>query len=113
MSQDAVQDYLLAIGRTPLLKPDEEIILAKQVQAMMQITAAALSPEQESVRRRGQQARNKLIQANLRLVVSIAKRYQNRGLPLLDLIQEGSLGLGAPAPGLRWARAHRVLPTTG
>ena len=93
MSQDAVRDYLQAIGRTPLLKPDEEIILAKQIQAMLQIEPPALSPEQHSVFQQGQQAKNKLIQANLRLVVSIAKRYQNRGLPLLDLIQEGSIGL--------------------
>jgi len=72
---DPVRNYLREIGRVPLLKPDEEYELAKKV--------AEGSRE----------AKQKLIEANLRLVVSIAKRYIGRGLPFLDLIQEGNKGL--------------------
>ena len=72
---DPVRLYLREIGRVPLLSQDEEIELAKRIQAGD--TAA----------------RNQMVEANLRLVVSIAKRYTGRGLSLLDLIQEGSFGL--------------------
>lgn len=72
---DPVRNYLREIGRVPLLKPEEEYELAKKV--------AEGSRE----------AKQKLIEANLRLVVSIAKRYIGRGLPFLDLIQEGNKGL--------------------
>ncbi|MBX9942328.1 MAG: sigma-70 family RNA polymerase sigma factor [Candidatus Obscuribacterales bacterium] len=73
--EDPVQFYLRSIGRISLLTAREEIELARRIQL-----GDAL-------------AKHKLVQANLRLVVSIAKKYQNRGLPLLDLIQEGNLGL--------------------
>ena len=99
MSEDAIRDYLQAIGRTPLLTPDEEIILAQKIQATpwTKLDASTLSPQQHILYQQGLQAKNKLIQANLRFVVSIAKKYQNRGLPLLDLIQEGSIGLDQAA----------------
>jgi RNA polymerase primary sigma factor len=74
-SVDAVREYLRAIGRVPLLTADEEVCLAKRIE------------------RHDPEARRKLTEANLRLVVSIAKRYVGRGIPLLDLIQEGNLGL--------------------
>ncbi len=113
--KDSIDAYLKEIGRVPLLNADEEIIFGKQVQRYMsclekkkeleqesgiildhQDWAKALSISEEELKqilRRGKQAKNKMIQANLRLVVSVAKKYQNRGLDLLDLIQEGSLGL--------------------
>ncbi len=73
--EEAIQVYLRNIGREKLLNHEEEIALAKLISTGNQF------------------AKQKLIQSNLRLVVSVAKRYQHRGLPLLDLIQEGNLGL--------------------
>jgi len=74
-SEDSVRLYLREIGRVKMIKPDEEIALARQIA------------------KGDQKAKKKLIQANLRLVISIAKKYVNRGLPFQDLIQEGNLGL--------------------
>lgn len=91
---DAVRAYLQEIGRTPLLSTEEEIILAQQVKNMLPLLVKEnLTSEEQQIIGRGQQAKEKMVQANLRLVVSIAKKYQKRGLSLLDLIQEGSLGL--------------------
>ncbi|MBX9691077.1 MAG: sigma-70 family RNA polymerase sigma factor, partial [Cyanobacteria bacterium] len=74
-TEDSVRLYLREIGRVRMIKPDEEIELARR------IAKGDLD------------AKKKLIQANLRLVISIAKKYVNRGLPFQDLIQEGNLGL--------------------
>jgi RNA polymerase primary sigma factor len=74
-SNDPVRMYLREIGKVPLLTAEQEVSLAKRIE------------------RKDMAAKNQLIQANLRLVVSIARRYANRGLTLLDLIQEGNLGL--------------------
>jgi RNA polymerase nonessential primary-like sigma factor len=116
MSQatDSVRDYLKSIGRLPLLNPEEEVKLGKAVQKMMACLEVKqqwdsdgqeLSREQWAVEvgctetelaqilESGKQAKDRMVSANLRLVVSIAKQYQGRGLDLLDLIQEGSLGL--------------------
>ena len=108
---DPVRMYLKEIGKVPLLSPDEEIDLA---QAMAAGNAAAeklaelkrcresgetmtVTPEEEAAwtkdYRKGETAKQKLAEANLRLVVSIAKRYVGRGMLFLDLIQEGNLGL--------------------
>ena len=84
---DPVRMYLKEIGRVPLLSGEEEIILAQQIEAGSQEDASY----QEI--RLGNSAKQKLIDANLRLVVSIAKRYVGRGMLFLDLIQEGNLGL--------------------
>lgn len=84
---DPVRMYLKEIGRVPLLSGDEEIILAQQIEAGMQDDASY----KEVIE--GQRAKKKLVDANLRLVVSIAKRYVGRGMLFLDLIQEGNLGL--------------------
>ncbi len=100
-SGDPVRMYLKEIGRVELLSPDEERRLAK---AIDEGNLAARAVDDESLtaveRRRlmrvvhaGQHAKSELIQANLRLVVSIAKRYSMRGMQFLDLIQEGNLGL--------------------
>ncbi|MBF1324771.1 MAG: sigma-70 family RNA polymerase sigma factor, partial [Megasphaera micronuciformis] len=84
---DPVRMYLKEIGRVPLLSAEEEIMLAKRIEAG---SAEEATPEEVSV---GNIAKKKLTDANLRLVVSIAKRYVGRGMLFLDLIQEGNLGL--------------------
>jgi RNA polymerase primary sigma factor len=94
--------YLKEIGRVPLLSAAEEVDLAKRVEAGLfaseKLTAQRDLPidferELEVIERQGQLAKKRLIEANLRLVVSIAKRYVGRGMLFLDLIQEGNLGL--------------------
>ncbi|WP_013325348.1 sigma-70 family RNA polymerase sigma factor [Gloeothece verrucosa] len=91
---DNVKAYLQEIGRTPLLNAQQEIELATQVQKMMAlIDKENPTPEEKRIIQQGKRAKRKMINANLRLVVSIAKKYQRRGLSFLDLIQEGSIGL--------------------
>jgi RNA polymerase primary sigma factor len=100
-SSDPVSWYLATIGRSPLLTPAEEIELGNQVQAMMTLTEDGskvfedheLTGKQKRMLRIGRRAKERMMKANLRLVVSVAKKYQGKGLELLDLIQEGSLGL--------------------
>jgi RNA polymerase primary sigma factor len=99
-SEEAIRQYLNGIGTYELLTADEEVILAKAIERGGR-AVQALHTEQDSdkitrleaVLAEGELARGRFIQANLRLVVSIAKRYPNSGLPFLDLIQEGNLGL--------------------
>ena len=93
---DAIGWYLTSIGRVPLLTPAEEIELAHHVQTakrLQTIPAEQLTPQQRRQLRMGQRARDRMMAANLRLVVSVAKKYQNQGLELLDLVQEGAIGL--------------------
>ncbi|AOS62476.1 sigma-70 family RNA polymerase sigma factor [Actinoalloteichus hymeniacidonis] len=99
---DLVRVYLNGIGRTALLTAQQEVDLAKRIEAgvfaqHMLDTAKRLSPARRTdlraLVRDGHRAKNHLLEANLRLVVSLAKRYTGRGMPLLDLIQEGNLGL--------------------
>ncbi|MEL6580307.1 MAG: sigma-70 family RNA polymerase sigma factor [Cyanobacteria bacterium J06621_12] len=93
-SSNTVRDYLKEIGRTPLLRAEEEVKYANQIQIMLPLLEKSeLTPEEQKIVRLGQKAKQKMVEANLRLVVSIAKKYQNRGLSMLDLIQEGSIGL--------------------
>ncbi|MEI7771898.1 MAG: sigma-70 family RNA polymerase sigma factor [Chloroflexales bacterium] len=99
---DAVQHYLQEIGRVCLLTASEEVELSERIERGDAAEERLLSPEDLSFSLRralerdvdgGNDARRHLIQANLRLVVSIAKKYVGRGLSLLDLIQEGNIGL--------------------
>jgi RNA polymerase primary sigma factor len=100
---DPVKDYLKQIGKVPLLNAEQEVELAKRIEAGLfaeeQIgdEAAKLKEkvrdEYEWISEDGRRAKNHLLEANLRLVVSLAKRYTGRGMLFLDLIQEGNLGL--------------------
>ena len=95
-SPDAIGWYLGTIGRVPLLTPAEEIELAHHVQSAKPLQLLAndqRTPLQKRQIRMGQRARDRMMAANVRLVVSVAKKYQNQGLELLDLIQEGAIGL--------------------
>lgn len=103
LSQDPVRDYLRTIGRHQLLKAHEEVELAQQIEvglfaqeryeAMFDELTPAEARELKTLAREGQRAKETMINANLRLVVSLAKNYTGRGMPFLDLIQEGNLGL--------------------
>jgi RNA polymerase primary sigma factor len=93
---DSITWYLTSIGREPLLTPAEEIELGNQVQIMMRMVEAGrddYSAQERKIIKIGRRSKERMMRANLRLVVSVAKKYQGRGLELLDLIQEGSLGL--------------------
>ena len=92
-TKNSVGTYLGEIGKYPLLTREQEIELAKQIQAMLEPPAGLSARQSKQLKARGQLAKRKMIRSNLRLVVRIAKKYQNRGLELLDLIQEGSIGL--------------------
>jgi RNA polymerase primary sigma factor len=99
---DPVKDYLKQIGKVPLLNAEQEVELAKRIEAGLFAeeklnSGVKLSKEQrgdlEWIAEDGRRAKNHLLEANLRLVVSLAKRYTGRGMLFLDLIQEGNLGL--------------------
>ena len=110
--------FLGEIGRHQLLTPEQELMMGRKVQAMVAITdrcmlAGGSGPEciytddEKVVIRRGERAKNQMITSNLRLVVNLAKRYQGKGLDLLDLIQEGTLGLTRAVEKYDPRRGHR------
>jgi RNA polymerase nonessential primary-like sigma factor len=106
---DSVRSYLRDIGRIPLLEHDEEILLGRKVQRLMELIqikneleldtqglADAMDlPVRQILKefREGEKAKDKMVTANLRLVVSVAKKYTKRNMELLDIIQEGTIGL--------------------
>jgi len=110
ISGDSVRAYLRDIGRIPLLEHDEEILLGRQVQRLMEIKGIredlevktdedlskvlGITPKElKRELRDGEKAKDKMVTANLRLVVSVAKKYTKRNMELLDIIQEGTIGL--------------------
>jgi DNA-directed RNA polymerase sigma subunit (sigma70/sigma32) len=114
--QDLVRMYLDEIGKYPLLAKDDEGDLARAIEAgrsaEVELAAAAGMPgsrrrELRAVVRQGQEATNTFVNANLRLVVSIAKRYQSSDMPLLDLIQEGNLGLIHAVEKFDWRKGFK------
>ncbi|MEX2324454.1 MAG: sigma-70 family RNA polymerase sigma factor [Nitriliruptoraceae bacterium] len=113
---DSVRAYLNEIGRVELLTPEQEVDLAKRVDAGAAAAAildslAELTPQQRArlrrIERLGAAAKSAMIEANLRLVVSIAKRYPLRGLTLPDLIQEGNLGLMRAVEKFDYTRGYK------
>ena len=118
-SSDLVRIYLREIGKVPLLTAQDEVDLAKAIEAGLfarevlhtgQIPAACASAseaELAAIAEEGQRARQRLIEANLRLVVSIAKRYIGRGMVFLDLIQEGNLGLIRAVEKFDYAKGYK------
>jgi RNA polymerase primary sigma factor len=99
---DPVKDYLKQIGKVALLNAEQEVELAKRIEAGLfaeeklnsgERLSAKVRRELEWIAEDGRRAKNHLLEANLRLVVSLAKRYTGRGMLFLDLIQEGNLGL--------------------
>jgi len=105
-SADSVRAYLKQIGKVPLLNAEQEVELAKRIEAGLYAAERMRSAEEAGepmtmplsrdfmwISRDGERAKNHLLEANLRLVVSLAKRYTGRGMAFLDLIQEGNLGL--------------------
>ena len=101
-TSDPVKDYLKQIGKVPLLNAEQEVVLAKRIEAGLLALAMiegddeikpTLRRELQIIAEDGHRAKNHLLEANLRLVVSIAKRYTGRGMLFLDLIQEGNVGL--------------------
>ncbi|MEC3974695.1 RNA polymerase sigma factor [Amycolatopsis sp. H20-H5] len=105
-SADSVRAYLKQIGKVALLNAEEEVELAKRIEAGLYSAERVRNAEEEGEKlvtqmrrdlkwivRDGERAKNHLLEANLRLVVSLAKRYTGRGMAFLDLIQEGNLGL--------------------
>jgi len=121
-SSDPVRMYLKEIGRVPLLTGPEEVILAQQIErgtaAAERLADLAASGGLDSLDfaerreltrlvRKGEDAKAELTQANLRLVVSIAKRYVGRGMQILDLIQEGNLGLMRAVEKFDWTKGFK------
>ena len=114
--EDLIRLYLSDIGRHPLLTKDDEVRLAQRIEAgaaaRLQLAApgSIRAADKAKLRRtvkRGQDAERQFILSNLRLVVSIAKRYQASGLPLLDLVQEGNLGLMHAVEKFDWRKGFK------
>jgi RNA polymerase nonessential primary-like sigma factor len=127
---DSVRAYLNEIGRYPLLTPEQEVELGQRVQAMMnllekkaelehqlgrEVSAAELAAdlmipqvELQRILQQGHRAKQKMVEANLRLVVNVAKNYRYRGVEFMDLVQEGSFGLQRGIEKFEPTRGHRL-----
>jgi RNA polymerase primary sigma factor len=113
---DTLGAYLRGIGRFTLLTAEREVELAKQIEAGELADKRLIGPKSqaltkrrkdEQLRREGERARDEMIQANLRLVVSMARRYRWTGVPLLDLIQEGNIGLMRGVGKFDWRKGFK------
>lgn len=115
---DPVRDYLRAIGKVPLLDAQEEVELAKDIEAGLfaehldeypEVLArlGATKDELDWLMGEGKRAKNHMLEANLRLVVSLAKRYTGRGMAFMDLIQEGNLGLNRAVEKFDFKRGYK------
>ncbi len=115
VSEDLEAWYLAEIGRSPLLAPGEDLELGRQIdegkRARRQLAAGIADPAEraalEACVERGEAAALRLVEANLRLVVWVARRYRGRGVPFLDLIQEGNAGLQRAVEKYDWRRGVR------
>ena len=120
VSADSVREYLKRIGKVALLNAEEEVALAKRIEAGLyaaervrwsEDATEALSPQLRRdlrwIVRDGERAKHHLLEANLRLVVSLAKRYTGHGMPFLDLIQEGNLGLIRAVEKFDYAKGYK------
>ena len=114
----SLSDFLGEIGRHHLLTPEEELTMGRKVQAMISLiercnlaggtgTECEYTDLEKRTIRIGERAKNQMITSNLRLVVNLAKKYQGKGLELLDLIQEGTLGLTRAVEKYDPKRGHR------
>jgi len=114
----SLSDFLGEIGRHQLLTPERELTMGRKVQEMVVLVnrcqeaggkgpACEYSEAERKKIKIGEKAKNEMITANLRLVVNLAKRYQGKGLELLDLIQEGTLGLTRAVEKYDPSRGHR------
>lgn len=115
-AQDPIRTYIQEISRIPLLTKEEEVQLAQKIEAGREAERRLaqgkdLSPEErrrlEELVVEGQRARERMAASNLRLVVSIAKRYMHRGLSFLDLIQEGNIGLMRAIEKFDWRKGFK------
>ncbi len=114
-TDDMIGLYLKEVGRIPLLTAEEEVELAKRIEAgrkaRAELARGNVSPQRREELRKiiedGWKAREKLITANSRLVISVAKKYIGRGVPFLDLIQEGNIGLIRATKKFDWRRGHK------
>ncbi len=113
---DALGTYLREIGRYPLLTAQQEVELAKRIEGGVKSEArlqknGTLTPTKkrqlQAIRRDGAAAKHEMVQANLRLVVSIARRYRATGIPLLDLVQEGNIGLMRAVDKFEWRKGFK------
>jgi RNA polymerase primary sigma factor len=120
MSTDSVRAYLKRIGKVPLLNAEQEVDLAKRIEGGLYASERLRQSEEDGkklstpmwrdldwISRDGVRAKNDLLEANLRLVVSIAKRYTGRGMAFLDLIQEGNLGLIRAVEKFDYAKGYK------
>ncbi|HEU5448182.1 MAG TPA: sigma-70 family RNA polymerase sigma factor, partial [Acidimicrobiia bacterium] len=114
--EDLVRLYLTDIGQYPLLTKDDEVRLAQAIEGgnaartELEKGSSISASKKRELRRsvtEGEQAQRTFVQSNLRLVVSIAKKYQASGLPLLDLIQEGNLGLMHAVEKFDWRKGFK------
>lgn len=106
---NSLSQYFIDIGKTPLLTAKQELELGRNVKLGRSIELNDCQPtiEQQDILFAAEKSKKDLIKHNLRLVISVARKYTGRGLPLPDLIQEGNIGLGRSVEKYDWERGFR------